>query len=92
MPLAGHHLSGLLNMGLRIPLNFFLRFGADPSQRRSTKDGGHTPLIHLAITRPSSSRMDSEVVKTWTPLHIAASWSLFNITDLLLQEGQGSLD
>jgi len=28
----------------------------------------------------------------WTPLHIAASWSLFNVTEMLQQCGQKKLD
>lgn len=28
----------------------------------------------------------------WTPLHIAASWSLFNVTDMLEQNSQSFLD
>ncbi|KAL9125972.1 MAG: hypothetical protein Q9217_004902 [Psora testacea] len=96
--------------GLSNAVELLLRFGAYPNQLRSTKDGGYSPLIHLAIAGPYSSWMDADIVKTvrlllqagadpngtdhegWTPLHIAASWSLFNVTDMLQQCGQSLLN
>jgi len=87
-----------------------LEFGANPNLRRCTRDGGFSPLIHLAIAGPRSTWMDEEIVETvrllvvagadinaidhegWTPLHIAASWSLFSVTNMLQQCGCESLN
>lgn len=41
-----------------------LRFGADPHQRRSTKYGGYSPLIHLAIAGPQSEWMNEDMIET----------------------------
>lgn len=82
-------------------VELLLRFRAYPNQLRRTKDGGYSPLIHLAIAGPYSTWMDADIVETlrlllqagadpngtdhegWAPLHIAASWSLFDLTDVL---------
>lgn len=99
-------LAWAVEFGLTNAVQVLLRFGACPHQLHSTKDGGYSPLIHLAIAGPYSSWMNTDIVETvrlllqagadpngtdhegWTPLHIAASWSLFNITDMLQQCGQ----
>lgn len=80
------------------------------NQVRLTKDGGFSPLIHLAIAGPRSAWIDEDIVeavrllleagadingldhKGWTPLHIAASWSLFGVTDMLQQYGRAFLN
>ena len=96
-------LAWAVEYGLTASTELLLRFGADPNQLRFTKDGGFSPLIHLAIAGPRSAWMDADIVETvrlllqaganrngidhegWTPLHIAASWSQFNVTDVLQQ-------
>ncbi len=96
--------------GLSTAVELLLRFGAYPNQLRPTKDGGYSPLIHLAIAGPCSAWMDADIVETvrlllqagadpngidhegWTPLHIAASWSLFDVTDMLGRYSQSFLD
>lgn len=103
-------LAWAVEYGLTNSIEPLLRFGADPNRLRFTKDGGFSPLIHLAIAGPRSSWMDVDILETvrlllqagaylngpdhegWTPLHIAASWSLFNVTDILQQYGQQFLD
>ena len=103
-------LAWAVEFGLPNAVELLLRFGAYPNQLRSTKDGGYSPLIHLAIAGPWSSWMDADIVETvrlllqagadpngtdhegWTPLHIATSWSLFNVTDMLQQCGQSWLN
>ena len=96
-------LAWAVEYGLTVPIELLLRFGANPNQLRLTKDGGFSPLIHLAIAGPRSAWMDEDIIETvrlllvagadvnaidhegWTPLHIAASWSLFSVTDMLRQ-------
>ena len=41
--------------GLPTAVELLLRFGASPNQLRSTKNGGYSPLIHLAIAGPCSA-------------------------------------
>ncbi len=50
--------------GLPKAVELLLRFGAHPKQIRSTKDGGYSPLLHLAIAGPCSSWMDADIVET----------------------------
>ena len=103
-------LAWAVEYGLPSAVELLLRFGAYPNQLRLTKDGGYSPLIHLAIAGPCSVWMDADIVDTvrlllqagvdpngtdhegWTPLHIAASWSLFNVTDMLERCSQSLLD
>ncbi|KAL8855270.1 MAG: hypothetical protein Q9178_008081, partial [Gyalolechia marmorata] len=103
-------LAWAVEYGLTASVDLLLRFRADPNQLRFTKDGGFSPLIHLAIAGPRSAWMDADIIKTvrlllqagadpngidhegWTPLHIAASWSLFSVTDMLQQVGQEVLN
>ena len=71
-----------------------LNYGANPNQTRESIKGS-MPLLHLAIAGPVSNTRFLEVVKILlrvgvdinakdheecTPLHIAASWSLYDIT------------
>jgi ankyrin repeat protein len=103
-------LAWAVEYGLTFPIELLLRFGANPNQLRFTKDGGFSPLIHLAIAGPRSAWMDEDIIETvrlllvagadvnaidhegWTPLHIAASWSLFSVTDMLRQYGREFLN
>ncbi len=103
-------LAWAVEYGLPTAVELLLQYGAYPNQLRSTKDGGYSPLIHLAIAGPWSAWMDADIVETvrlllqagadpngtdhegWTPLHIAASWSLFNVTDMLQRCSQSFLD
>lgn len=99
-------LAWAVEYGLTASTELLLKFGANPNQLRFTKDGGFSPLIHIAIAGPRSTWMDDEIVETvrlllaagadingtdhegWTALHIAASWSLFRVTDTLYQCGR----
>ncbi len=99
-------LAWAVEYGLTASTELLLKFGANPNQLRFTKDGGFSPLIHIAIAGPRSAWMDDEIVETvrlllaagadingtdhegWTALHIAASWSLFRVTDMLYQCGR----
>lgn len=103
-------LAWAVEYGLTASIELLLRFGADSNQLRFTKDGGFSPLIHLAIAGPRSTWMDEDIVETvrllleagadingidhegWTPLHIAASWSLFSVTNVLQQCGREFLN
>jgi ankyrin repeat protein len=103
-------LAWAVEYGLLTAVELLLRYGANSNQLRSTKDGGYSPLIHLAIAGPYSAWMDTDIVETvrllfqagagpngtdhegWTPLHIAASWGLFNVTDMLQRCSQSFLD
>lgn len=76
-----------------------VNFGANPDQTRRSRDS-KSPLLHLAIAGPNSSR-SCEVVRTllsakvdinakdeelWTALHIAASWNLHDIVREIVQK------
>lgn len=99
-------LAWAVEYGLTASTKLLLKFGANPNQLRSTKDGDFSPLIHIAIAGPRSVWMDNDIIETvrllltaganvngidhegWTALHIAASWSLFRVTDMLHQHGR----
>jgi ankyrin repeat protein len=103
-------LAWAVEYGLTTSTKVLLRFGAKANQLRLTKDGGFSPLIHLAIAGPRSAWMDVNIFETvqlllqagaeingadhegWTPLHIAASWSLFDVTNLLQEWGHHFLN
>lgn len=96
-------LAWAVEYGLTASIKLFLTFEVNPNQLRYNKNGGFSPLIHLAIAEPRSAWMDADIVENvrflveagadlniknhegWTFLHIAASWSLFSITDMLQQ-------
>ena len=102
-------LAWAVEFGLTGSTKLLLQYGANPNQLRVTRDGGFSPLIHIAIAGPSSAWMDDDIIETvillleagadingmdhegWTALHIAASWSLFGVMDMLCQCGQKSL-
>ena len=83
-----------------------LNCGANPHQVRGSVHGS-LPLLHLAIAGPVSTTQFVKVVKIllqagvdinakdhegWTPLHIAASWSWYDITAELASFGGPALD
>ena len=94
-------LAWAVEFGLTESIRILLAHGANPNQLRCNRNGGFTPLLHLAIAGPCSAWMDADIVESvrllveaganpnltdhegWTSLHIAASWSLFSITDVL---------
>lgn len=64
MRLAGHPLRWAIEYGLTASTELLLKFGANPNQLRFIKDGGLSPLIHIAIAGPRSAWMDDEIVET----------------------------
>ena len=48
-------LAWAVEYGLTASVELLLKFRADPNQLRFTKDGGFSPLIHLAIAGPRSA-------------------------------------
>lgn len=102
-------LAWAVEYGLTASTVSLLSYGSDPNQLRMTKDGGFSPLIHVAIAGPQSAWMNDAIVETvrlllmagadingrdhegWTALHIAASWSLYTVTDMLHQCGRKHL-
>lgn len=50
--------------GFFTAVKLLLRFGAYLNQLRLTRDGGYSPLIHLAIAGPCLAWMDADIVET----------------------------
>ncbi len=57
-------LAWAVEYGLTASVELLLKFRADPNQLRFTKDGGFSPLIHLAIAGPRSAWMNADIVET----------------------------
>ncbi|KAL9608874.1 MAG: hypothetical protein Q9167_006310 [Letrouitia subvulpina] len=57
-------LAWAIEYGLTASTELLLKSSANPNQLRFTKDGGFSPLLHIAIAGPRSAWMDDDVVET----------------------------
>jgi ankyrin repeat protein len=57
-------LAWAVEYGLTTSTELLLRFKVNSNQLRLIKDGGFSPLIHLAIAEPQSAWMDADLLET----------------------------